>query len=82
MTQAPDEREAIVREVRCPRCHEQCGWCSDYRHMHGTLRMPNDKRKRYCTIPAMAPEGDDCLLCGGTMRVIETRSYSRLEIKP
>ena len=25
--------------VECPRCHEACGWCGDYRHMHGMLKM-------------------------------------------
>ena len=35
--------------VDCPRCFTQCGWCADYRHMHGpdggTLRLPEHRQK-------------------------------------
>ena len=65
----------VQREIDCPRCHEQCGWCSDYRHMHGTLKLPGSKRK--CAVPNFAPEGDGCPLCGGAKRVIATTTYSR-----
>ena len=66
------------RIVNCPRCFEQCGWCSDFRHMHGTLSMPGDKKNRRCDIPAMAPEGGDCPICAGAMKVVETRTYTKL----
>lgn len=62
-------------EVDCPRCHETCGWCGDYRWMHGQLAMPNGSgRKQYCRIPEMAPD-DQCPTCGGSKRVFRTVSY-------
>ncbi len=64
------------REVPCPRCHEQCGWCSDYRHYHGTMSLPGTRRK--CTIPGMEPEGHNCPVCHGVMRVLETTIYTPL----
>lgn len=73
-----DRVEAVAkrREVNCPRCHEQCGWCSDYRHMHGLLTLPGGTRRR-CEIAAMAPDVD-CQVCGGVMKVLETITYSRI----
>ena len=53
--------------VDCPRCYTVCGWCADYRHQHG-LGLPGGRGLR-CTIPGMAPEGDACPLCHGSMRV-------------
>ena len=66
-----------TRIVDCPRCFQQCGWCSDYRHMHGTLRLPGQRRR--CTIPGMEPEGDNCPLCKGAMKVRRTVSYAAVE---
>ncbi len=63
------------RVVRCPRCHEECGWCGDYRHMHGMLAMPGDPKRRRCIIASMAPEGDDCPVCRGTRIVTATTTY-------
>ena len=63
----------IHREVPCPRCHETCGWCSDYRFMHGKLRLPGTRRK--CTIAAYHPD-EVCPLCGGSKRVWMTVTYS------
>lgn len=66
----------VKREVRCPRCHEQCGWCSDPRHMHGTIRLPGTRKK--CTVPGFEPEGDACPLCGGKRTVIATTYYEQV----
>lgn len=65
------------KQVDCPRCHEQCGWCSDYRWMHGTLRLPNmaGRKNSRCTIPNMEPEGEGCPLCAGTRKVWRTISH-------
>lgn len=73
----------MSKEVECPRCFEQCGWCGDYRHMHGTLRLPavQGRKNTHCDIPAMIPEGDDCPLCAGSRRVMRTITYERLEVK-
>jgi hypothetical protein len=58
--------------IPCPRCHEQCGWCADYRWMHGTLRLPNHsgRKNTHCTVPGFEPEGDDCPLCSGAHVVL------------
>ncbi len=63
---------ASSREVPCPRCHEQCWWCSDYRHMHGQLKLPGSQRR--CTIP-MKPEGDACPVCHGSRKAMMTVTY-------
>jgi hypothetical protein len=70
----------MSKEIDCPRCHEPCGWCGDYRHMHGTLRLPGvgGRKNTHCAIPTMTPEGDACLLCGGAQRVMRTVSYERI----
>ena len=65
--------------VDCPRCHEQCGWCSDYRHMHGILRLPSGGRQR-CEIKGMEAEGADCPMCGGTMKVVRHTSFERAQL--
>jgi len=65
-----------VRKVPCPRCHQVCGWCSDYRHMHGLLRLPGSKRR--CGVPGFEPEGRDCPVCGGDMEVLQDVRYRRL----
>src|SRR5438552_17622800 len=62
-------------EVPCPRCHQTCGWCGDYRHMHGTLKLPGYGRR--CTLP-FDPEGADCSVCQGDMRVRAVTTYERL----
>jgi hypothetical protein len=64
----------IAREVPCPRCHEPCGWCSDPRHMHGKLKLPLCNQR--CTLPEPAPEGENCPLCHGAMRVLATTTYA------
>lgn len=62
--------------VRCPRCEEQCGWCSDPRRMHGQLNLPGLRKK--CTISGFEPEGDQCPMCGGAGSVMRTVSYERI----
>jgi hypothetical protein len=62
-------------EVDCPRCHQTCGWCGDYRHMHGLLSLPGTKRK--CGLP-LSPEGDACPICHGDKRVRAVTQYERL----
>lgn len=72
------------REVDCPRCFEQCGWCGDYRYMHGTMRLPGvrGRKNTHCDIPAMAPEGDNCPLCHGSRRMIQTITYAPVSEPP
>lgn len=65
--------------IDCPRCHEQCGWCSDPRHFHGTLKLPGSRRK--CTVPGYEPEGDSCPICHGDKRVMATTIFSRIDVK-
>jgi hypothetical protein len=67
------------RVVPCPRCHEACGWCSDYRFMHGQMNLPGIRRK--CTIEAMRPD-PVCAMCGGDRRVVATVRYERLKATP
>jgi len=64
--------EMVEREVDCPRCHETCGWCGDYRHYHGTIKLPGSNQ--YCAIRAMHPD-PCCTLCAGTMRVVASTQY-------
>lgn len=59
--------------VDCPRCYELCGWCSDYRHMHGTLPLPGSRKR--CAIERMAPEGAGCPTCGGNLKVVARTQY-------
>lgn len=66
--------EIAAREIACPRCHEECGWCGDYRHMHGLLHLPGYPKHR-CDIPAMAPDAV-CPMCHGSKRVIAETRYS------
>jgi hypothetical protein len=63
-------------EIACPRCHQTCGWCGDYRHMHGQLKMPGIKFR--CDLPPK-PEGSDCPLCHGDLRVRAVTYYERLD---
>lgn len=63
----------VERVVDCPRCHQQCGWCSDYRHMHRTLTLPGTQRR--CGVRDFEPEGDKCPLCKGSLKVIATTTY-------
>lgn len=65
MTAAPQ-----TAQVDCPRCHATCGWCGDYRWMHGVLQLPGSRRR--CSQPGMAPEGDACPVCHGSRRVLAT----------
>lgn len=65
------------REVPCPRCMEQCGWCSDPRWMHGTLNLPGAGRK--CAVPGYEPEGSDCPVCRGRQRVMMRRTFHPVE---
>lgn len=67
----------VSERVECPRCHEQCGWCSDYRHMHGQLRLPGSRKR--CKVGGMEPEGDRCPLCHGSRWVWRTISYTAAE---
>lgn len=60
-------------EVDCPRCHQQCSWCSDYRWIHGILLLPSSRRK--CTVQGFEPEGDKCPECRGSKRVWRTITY-------
>lgn len=71
-----DQKPGRSRECCCPRCHEPCGWCSDYRHVHGQLRLPGSKRR--CGVPGYEPEGDACPVCHGSMRVLRTVTYTSL----
>jgi hypothetical protein len=64
------------RKVDCPRCNEQCGWCSDPRWMHGTLRLPGSRRK--CKVPGYEPEGAACPMCHGEKLVLRTVTYAPL----
>jgi len=59
--------------MSCPRCHTTCGWCGDYRWHHGTMKLPGTRK--YCTLPAMAPEGDACPICHGSRRVSRVCAY-------
>lgn len=63
-----------ITKVPCPRCHEPCGWCSDYRHMHRLLKLPGSKRR--CGIKDFEPEGDDCPVCHGVMQVYRLVVYT------
>lgn len=77
------DRDTLLaeREIDCPRCHQQCGWCSDPRWLHGTLRLPGvGKRGRnaFCGIPGYEPEGGDCPICSGSRRVMATTTYRPL----
>jgi hypothetical protein len=65
------------REVDCPRCHAQCGWCSDYRWMHGKLPLSGGGKSK-CGVKGFDPEGDACAMCGGSRKVRATTSYERL----
>lgn len=65
---------SVTQTVPCPRCHEACGWCGDYRFMHRQLRLPGTKRR--CGVPGLEPEGEGCPLCTGTLRVIATTTYA------
>lgn len=66
----------VSRIAPCPRCHETCGWCSDYRFMHGKVRLPGSRRK--CTVPGYEPEGDRCPICGGAKQVTMIVTYERI----
>lgn len=69
---------SAVREVDCPRCMETCGWCGDYRWMHGQVALPGGTgHRRYCTIDNMAPDAA-CAVCGGSKRVMATTTYRPL----
>ena len=73
-----DIEQLIEREVDCPRCHETCGWCGDYRHMHGQLSLPGNPRRR-CDMPGLEPEGDACPICRGARRVHASTTFRALQ---
>lgn len=62
------------RDMDCLRCHQQCGWCADYRWHHGKMRLPGSRK--FCTLTEVVPEGDDCPICHGTRRVRATITTS------
>lgn len=64
--------DKYVCQILCPRCHEQCGWCSDYRHMHGLLKLPGTRKR--CGI-VMTVEDSGCPVCKGSLKVIATTTY-------
>ena len=80
MTKLADKIEEVVD---CPRCHEQCGWCADYRWMHGTMRLPNQstRKQAFCTLAGFKPDGDDCPMCGGALKVLRTTTYAALRAR-
>ena len=57
----------------CPRCHENCGWCGDYRWHHGEMTLPGTRKK--CTLTEVTPEGGNCPVCHGSRQVIATTTY-------
>ena len=65
---------AVVRDVECPRCHQACGWCSDFRFMHGKIKLPGSRT--YCGVRGLEPEGNDCPMCHGSRRVTATTTYA------
>lgn len=62
-----------TRVVECPRCHQTCGWCGDYRWHHGQMKLPGTRRR--CTLKEVEPEGDNCPLCHGTRKVQRIIAY-------
>jgi hypothetical protein len=46
--------------------------------MHGQLRLPGSRKR--CGVEGMDPEGADCPLCGGAMKVKATTEYERIAI--
>lgn len=74
MTNRETLRNLAERAIDCPRCHQTCGWCGDYRHMHGQIKLPGSRK--YCTLTEVMPEGDNCPLCHGTKRVVATTTYA------
>lgn len=64
----------VACEVDCPRCHATCGWCGDYRWMHGTVKLPGSRK--YCTLKGIQPEGNACPICSGSRRVIARTTYT------
>jgi hypothetical protein len=70
----------LTREVDCPRCHEICGWCSDYRWMHGKLKLPGSSRR--CAVAGIEPEGDACPLCHGARKMLATTVFTPIQHTP
>ena len=68
--------EGGVLIIPCPRCHQQCGWCSDYRHMHRQLTLPGTNRR--CGVRGFEPEGKNCPVCKGSMKVRATTTYQAI----
>ncbi len=58
------------------RCMEPCGWCSDPRWFHATLKLPGLKRR--CTVTGYEPEGDACPLCAGSKKVWRSVVYEAI----
>jgi C4-type Zn-finger protein len=73
--QSEPNAATTIANIACPRCHQACGWCGDYRHIHGQLKMPGTKRR--CDLP-LRPEGADCPICQGDLRVRAITHYERI----
>jgi hypothetical protein len=76
----PYSKEGIAHRNRqtvpCPRCMEPCGWCSDPRWMHATLKLPGSKKR--CGVPGYEPEGKACPLCHGELKVFRSVTYEAI----
>ncbi len=70
--------ESTRHEIACPRCFAKCGWCADYRHMHGKLTLPGTKA--LCGVKGFEPEGGECPMCHGQQRVIATTVYEAIAL--
>jgi hypothetical protein len=66
----------IVNPEPCPRCHQKCPWCSDYRWMHGQ-RLRRNSILPACDVEFMQPD-DECAVCGGSRKVIVERAFRRV----
>jgi hypothetical protein len=72
-----DANQIVAEPYPCPRCHQKCGWCGDYRHMHSLLALPGSKGLK-CGVTDFAPEGDNCPMCHGVMSVVRVTHYRPL----
>jgi len=63
----------------CPRCHAQCGWCSDYRWMHRTISLHPGTKQR-CGVGDFEPEGSECPMCRGSRKVRMTIIYEAVSV--
>jgi hypothetical protein len=70
------------REVPCPDCHRECGWCSWYAKNAravgcGSMTPSGRKTRKPCEM-ARSLEGTTCPLCGGTEKVRAITTYERI----